>query len=386
MKYRFGFVNYFDTRDAEDAIKGYHNFELDGRKLNVEWSKSERNNSDRNSTQRDSQVCNNCGRKGHWDKDCFRKRDSGRRESGRGDVPDFVDLVSKCGTDDQREIQRNYAGLGNVMLRDREKSDTIALNSFNNFIKSLLILNYTRRRDVVLDLCSGKGGDLNKWKNSKISKCVMVDLVEKSVRDAQKRFGEKKFYFDVKFRVADCFNVSLQNELDNIGWDYDIVSCQFAAHYAFQSEQMTRDFLSNVSHRLKVDGNFIVTTTNSDSLLEMLKLSDKNTFGNNYYNVEFEEKYDTFPEFGTRYFFTLVGAVERVPEYVVLPETFQRIAAEYNLALIKTEPFMTYYESNLDQNKDLYKIIMRDNQLREEFYEIINLYRVYIFQKTETPQ
>ena len=72
----------------------------------------------------------------------------------------------------------------------REHSETIFLKKFNNFIKQLLINQFTfqvrklRRQKLgkndlsVLDFCCGRGGDLRKWKNvgGGIDHYVGVDL------------------------------------------------------------------------------------------------------------------------------------------------------------------------------------------------------------------
>lgn len=42
------------------------------------------------------------------------------------------------------------------------------MRGFNNWVKSILIRTYLPSSATVLDLCCGKGGDLNKWKEGKI--------------------------------------------------------------------------------------------------------------------------------------------------------------------------------------------------------------------------
>ena len=55
----------------------------------------------------------------------------------------------------------------------------------NNFIKTLLIKEVGRRKDLsVLDLCCGMGGDLEKWQKMNIAHYVGADLSDKSVIEA----------------------------------------------------------------------------------------------------------------------------------------------------------------------------------------------------------
>lgn len=62
-------------------------------------------------------------------------------------------------------------------MDQRELSPIIGLKKFNNWIKSVLIGKFCDRpRDYgmsrgarVLDIGCGKGGDLNKWKQARIS-------------------------------------------------------------------------------------------------------------------------------------------------------------------------------------------------------------------------
>ena len=47
--------------------------------------------------------------------------------------------------------------------------------------------------------------------------------------------------------------------MTELPFNFDVVSCQFAMHYAFDSEQRARTFLRNVATRLRPGGVFIGT-------------------------------------------------------------------------------------------------------------------------------
>jgi mRNA (guanine-N7-)-methyltransferase len=51
------------------------------------------------------------------------------------------------------------------------------VQSFNNWVKALLIQAYVREGDSVLDLACGKGGDLMKWSKRRIGHLIGVGMV-----------------------------------------------------------------------------------------------------------------------------------------------------------------------------------------------------------------
>lgn len=64
----------------------------------------------------------------------------------------------------------------------------------------------------VLDFACGKGGDLNKWRNSScMEHLVAVDISPGSISNCHSRYEEmkarNKYLFDAQFIVADCTRV-----------------------------------------------------------------------------------------------------------------------------------------------------------------------------------
>lgn len=57
---------------------------------------------------------------------------------------------------------------------------------------------------------------------------------------------QKKKTFKAKFIHADCCNVTLADALDSKE-TFDVVSVQFALHYAFETEKRARKLMQNIT-------------------------------------------------------------------------------------------------------------------------------------------
>jgi mRNA (guanine-N7-)-methyltransferase len=227
-------------------------------------------------------------------------------------------------------------------------------------VKSVLLSRFAHKGDAVLvrpfcwlaphacfvltfadmqDLACGKGGDLPKWREAGISAYVGVDIATESVRkDARERYNNKTgFAFPAALFVADAFEAPLSGALaDHL--PFDLVSCQFALHYAFSSEQRARRALQNVAELLRPGGYFIGTTADADVLVRKLRAVDGLCVSNSVFSCVFDARFagktfDAAQPFGLTYKFTLADAVEELPEYLVHRPTLEKLAAEVGLQL-----------------------------------------------------
>lgn len=296
----------------------------------------------------------------------------------------------------------------------KTESKIKGLRSFNNWVKSTLIQKFSPdeefgaerdndtkdwaddsmgpppmedKRLLVLDLGCGKGGDLGKWQLApqKVELYVGLDPANISIEQARDRYASMRSgrgqrgrrpsapLFHGEFQTKDCFGESLGDVriIQQVGFDanvgpggsmmasrwggggFDVITSMFAIHYAFESEEKTRQMLSNVAGCLKKGGRFIGVCPNSDVITSRVseyheqrrgreaakpaqsegpedgevEEEEKCEWGNDIYRVRFPgatpENGVFRPPFGWRYTYFMREAVEEVPEYVVPWEAFR---------------------------------------------------------------
>ncbi|KPI84489.1 putative mRNA capping methyltransferase [Leptomonas seymouri] len=301
--------------------------------------------------------------------------------------------------------------------KDDRSSQQVAFRHFNNFVKKLLIqfaLDHLATSGAakegsaaVLDIASGRGGDVGKWVYSqsrvqrggqpavapvvKTSTYNCYDVSAECIREAERRFTElgsgsgKPLACSASFSVADCFaDTFLKQTLPSspMFGHYHVVTIQFAFHYACQSPALIRDVLSAVSNALVPGGVVLITTVDADVLSQR---AVEGKLSNELYKISFPEP----PRFEatatgtkqlapcTRYHFKLEGFVD-CAEYVVSMEMVSGIAKELHLNVCDavTKPFSRFvdeYASNWKLNKG--------NKLSPSEYELVTLYRSLCFEK-----
>ncbi|KAL5343796.1 mRNA capping enzyme-domain-containing protein [Aspergillus crustosus] len=329
-----------------------------------------------------------------------------------------------------------------VPQRGREwrktESKIKGLRTFNNWVKSTLIQKFSpdeeftarsvdtkewangappptdEKRLLVIDLGCGKGGDLGKWQLAPqpIDLYVGLDPADISISQARDRYGSMKTgrgprqrrgpLFHAEFAPKDCFGEWLgdvpivqQVGIDsNVGpggsvmssrWGgggFDVVASMFTIHYAFESEEKTRQMLRNVAGCLKKGGRFLGVCPNSDIISgEISKFHTKRKereavakqeaaepedgevedddkkveWGNSIYRVRFNGPTPDDgifrPPFGWKYSYFMEEAVEEIPEYVVPWEAFRALTEDYNLELQYRKPFLDVWRDEKDDSE-----------------------------------
>lgn len=193
-----------------------------------------------------------------------------------------------------QQVQQHYNDRANETHKERQKSAIYHLRQFNNWLKFVLIDLHTKPGCSVLDFCCGKGGDLHKWHSVGCTSYVGCDIADRSVTVAVDRYNEMLAKSGMSFRpkllVGDLFSVRLSKYLP-ADCSFNVVSCQFSMHYAFESEKRVRQLLLNVSERLCIGGFFIGTTIDSNVLIRKIRAVDQLHLKSPVYYIQFDEKH-----------------------------------------------------------------------------------------------
>ena len=258
------------------------------------------------------------------------------------------------------DVREHYNKIGKQTLQDRSNDTHLNIRNFNNFIKSVVLQNYVRKGDWVLDLGCGKGGDLKKFNSINIESYMGVDFALNSLKEAEKRYkAMKPRNFGASFHP---FNV-YKNEM-SLGRVYDAVCSLFSYHYAFTKDFDRKISARNVACHLKTNGFFIMTIPRCD---EIERRRSRNDLKNSFFEITFDR--DDSPD----YYFKLGDCVDNCKETL-----------------------FDFAELEKDMNK-FFKILraasayslaakMHVQKLTSEEEQVVDLYEIVVFQKDAKKQ
>lgn len=297
------------------------------------------------------------------------KQDSGECGKKRKHDETENDEVENIGGH-AKVVATHYNAIEEKGLEERSKSRIFHLRNFHNWIKSILINEYlTKIKDNkkhnepirVHDMCCGKGGDLLKWRKGNITHLICSDIASVSLEQCKTRYQDMKHrsyrerhgsLYTTEYIIADCTRVRLREKYQDPSIELDLVSCQFAFHYSFESLPQAECMIKNAAECLRPGGYFIGTITDANELIARARNSDSSSFGNNVYNVIFDCDIMKPDLFGAKYHFYLDGSVD-CPEFLVYFPLFEKLARKYGLKLVKKEKFRDFYERMKNDGKNL---------------------------------
>ena len=337
------------------------------------------------------------------------------------------------------QVYYNRTGKGNV------EDNTRTLRNFHNlFVKKKLIVGVSNNGDTLIDYAVGMGGDMSKWITAKLGFVFGIDVSKDNIEN--KLIGACARYLDIRrkftkypralfvngnsgrlIRKGDAYaDTSVKDrqisdavfgegakdpaELGQgvykqygVGKDgFDVSSCQFALHYFFKSEQTLHTFVRNLSECTKLNGHFIGTCYDGQTVFDTLQKKNQGDSLTLYrdetkiYALTKQYSHTGFPEDENSIGYTIDVYQESInkefPESLVNFKYFQRVMENYGFSVVTKEEavsldlpngtglFEELYTSMMnDKCKDEYECAMG---LSKEEKQISFMNRYFVFRKT----
>lgn len=281
-------------------------------------------------------------------------------------------------------VATHYNKLEEKGRAERSKSRIFHMRNFNNWIKSVLINEFLTKVKQsnklgeplrVLDMCCGKGGDLLKWEKSGITHLICTDIAEVSIQQCEERYTSmaerskrNKFgkLFTAEFFACDSTLDRLREKYKDPSIELNLVSCQFAFHYCFESLKQAECMIRNAAECLRPGGYFIGTIPDANDIMKRQREADSGEFGNDVYRITFLSDTETPPLFGAKYNFELDGVVN-CPEFLVYFPLLEKLATKFGLRLVLKERFDDYFNRNKETCNYIFEILLKHFIQTNEF-------------------
>jgi mRNA (guanine-N7-)-methyltransferase len=296
--------------------------------------------------------------------------------------------------EEDKSVGRAYDRIKEQTLEERRTDPLEQFRSKCNWVKALLIyrawksIDGTQCGGKVWDMACGRGGDLGKWARcDNIHVYHGTDVSAECLEVAKERNTNRKWHrgCSVSFGFEDF------TEKTRVLRTVDIVSCQFAAHYAFRSKETTKTFFQNVSSCLRRGGHFIGTTVRCEKLMDVQKYCAENPKdGSIGLNIP-QPTQDTLEAYtttqnggqiitpGNAYTFRLGDRVD-CDEFVVDPRAFKTLAKHFGLECKLWVSFEDFTRQNWEEHKALAKRMNVQTPITHPHLE--GLYLLFDFVKT----
>jgi mRNA (guanine-N7-)-methyltransferase len=274
-------------------------------------------------------------------------------------------------------------------LRARAQGPGAPLKKFHNDIKRQLINRFAHGAGSLLDLACGRGGDIWKWIDAWITVVKGIDLSPGEIEEARKRFAEaqaKRRHQELAYEFVDSPQLGASEWRE--ARQYDVVTCMFAIHYFFVTEQVLKQFLHNVSINLKEGGYFIGTVPDGKRINDCIR--NNKTFTSPMLTIE--AHWQGGPQcFGSPYICAIGDTVtgrqkgtQGSLEYLVYTNVLVGVAAQYGL-----RPVLDYGDPQLaalfdrgDAGKPLKHFCPRFPNSDPSLARASALFAAFVFQKT----
>lgn len=315
---------------------------------------------------------------------------------------------------------------------------------FHNWIKSIIIYSYCsqgkdnrdgkERKKTVYDMGCGRGGDIMKMYHSRVGEYIGTDpdyeglfgAIDSATVRYQANVNKFPDFTKSIFIQADSSvplvpdlqekklpnmtpdNKKMIEKIFNKNRKFDIINCQFAIHYLFDTQESVNNLSNTIKTYLREDGYFICTVFDPKQVMNLL--GSKDTFTSWYTDDEGQRKkfFEIVKKFegnlrdeaGLAIDVHMAWVSEEgkyLTEYFVTPKHLIKTMEKAGCVLVDTDLFINLYNMNKEwfmevidheenpKNKKFYKTVAQfygDLKGADKESRIWNdLWRFYVFKK-----
>lgn len=235
------------------------------------------------------------------------------------------------------------------------------MRQFHNDIKRDLYNQYIRNSDTLLELCSGRGGDLQKWMYNRVKQVDCYDISKDALEIAKSRYTnlQKQNPNSTKCNFYEC---DIAKDYYKITKKYSNIACNFGLHYLYKDTYQFEKLLNHIKSLLLPNGRLILTIVDDTVLTNSPE--EYYTFNReiiSYYKYDQKQRQLSVFTSGNNYLSF------NTSEYVINKEN-----------LIRQVPLqLERHQSFIDIIKNQSKI-----QLKQHEYSISKLYSILVFRNT----
>lgn len=330
----------------------------------------------------------------------------------------FVDMVVKF-TLDKLSMLVNQAvfeaGYGSIVQKiSQSKAESLKpvvagvdctkgmeeYRKFNNKIKGNIINKWCRNKRV-LDLGTGKFGDIHKYRAANIEFLWAVEPNSKHINDPggfmtrlkmqPEDFRNKVELIETGAQDRKLITESMMKTLDQAKARKivlesslaNVVTAFYSATFFFQTDEMLESVVQTVANNLETDGYFVGTVMDGDNVYEKLKEKNGRINSNCFY---IQQYYESTKPFGTGLEIGInLGNTPTVQgeqrEWLVFWEVFKNKLASYNIVPVETLFLNDFKLSKMLGDKEIETDIER---LSQDNKDLNSLYRYFAFKKVGT--
>ena len=246
--------------------------------------------------------------------------------------------------------------------KQKDKSDVYfeKMRRFHNKIKEQLYNKYCKNTNWLLELCSGKGGDMHKWTFNNIKNVHGYDISERNITECKRRInGLSKQdraslnynFYNLDLTKDDSCDIIYKNNPSN----FDVICCQFGFHYFFECKNHFDNIMKILDTSLHTDGYFIITFLDDTRINELFEKSKRTCSyeqnGEVIYFLERDLHTDNTKIFGNRLKITLNGdniLGEGSDEWIINYNNLLQSMEVAGFDCIETQLFQDSYDKSFD--------------------------------------